>query len=86
MELYSDLISMPKGYEAENDPECETALPEPEKQSKRILGRLKNKQKVLDRERELAAAVDAEVKEPDAKKAKSNADDSQQHGDMAETQ
>ncbi|KAG5719661.1 tRNA (guanine-N(7)-)-methyltransferase subunit TRM82, partial [Termitomyces sp. T112] len=85
LELYNDLVAMPKGFEAENDPEGDTAPPEPEKQSKRILGRLKNKQKVLDKERELAVAVDDEVKEPDAKKTKSDVG-GQQDVDMAEAQ
>ncbi|KNZ74606.1 tRNA (guanine-N(7)-)-methyltransferase subunit TRM82 [Termitomyces sp. J132] len=85
LELYNDLVAMPKGFEVENDPEGDTAPPEPEKQSKRILGRLKNKQKVLDKERELAVAVDDEVKEPDAKKTKSDVG-GQQDVDMAEAQ
>ncbi|KAG6902580.1 hypothetical protein C0995_014587 [Termitomyces sp. Mi166 len=86
LELYNDLVAMPKGYEAENDPDGDTAQPDPEKQSKKILGRLKNKQKVLEKERELAATGGDGVKEPDAKKAKSDVGDEQEDVDMAEAQ
>lgn len=75
---------MPKGYEAENDLDGDTAPPEPEKQSKRILGRLKNKQKVIQKERELAGAGNDGTQEPDVKKVKSSIDDGGQDVSMAE--
>ncbi|KAG6897821.1 hypothetical protein C0992_010625 [Termitomyces sp. T32_za158] len=85
LELYNDLVAMPKGYEGENDLDGDKPS-EPEKQSKRILGRLKNKEKVLQKERQLASAVDDGTKEPDVKKAKSNAGDGEQDVNMAEAE
>ncbi|KAG6821219.1 hypothetical protein H0H93_004041 [Arthromyces matolae] len=75
LELYIDLVSMPKGHEPENDQDGEVALSKPEKQTKRTLGRLKNKQKVIDKEKELATLGDDD-KEPAAKKARSDAGES----------
>ncbi|KAG6869202.1 hypothetical protein C0993_009065 [Termitomyces sp. T159_Od127] len=80
LELYNDLVAMPKGYEGENDPDGDTA---PAEQSKRILGRLKNKEKVLQKERELAGAVDDGIQEPEVKKARPDAG---QDVDMAQAQ
>ncbi|KAG6908959.1 hypothetical protein DXG01_002565 [Tephrocybe rancida] len=77
LELYNDLVAMPKGNDAENE-EGDIAAPEPEKQNKKILGRLKNKQKVLEKEQALASAPgtsDDGAKEPDAKKPRSEVGD-----------
>ncbi|KAG6853880.1 hypothetical protein C0991_000345, partial [Blastosporella zonata] len=77
LELYNDLVAMPKGNDADNDQEGDGAAPEPEKQNKKILGRLKNKQKVLEKEQALASTAPTtdDAKEPNAKKPRSEVGD-----------
>ncbi|KAG6826553.1 hypothetical protein H0H92_015328 [Tricholoma furcatifolium] len=76
LELYNDLVAMPKGHDAENEQDGDA---EPEKQSKKTAGRLKNKQKVLEKEQSLAlAGVEAaadDSEEPSAKKPRSEGGD-----------
>ncbi|KAG5650540.1 hypothetical protein H0H81_011869 [Sphagnurus paluster] len=77
LDLYGDLAAMPKNTEAENDQDGETPTPaDAEKTTnKKVLGRLKNKQAVLEKAQAIASASvlgDSEgIKEPDAKKTKS---------------
>jgi tRNA (guanine-N(7)-)-methyltransferase subunit TRM82 len=87
LDLYGDLIAMPKGTEAEQDQGLEIPLPSEStigKQiSKKELGRLRSKQAVLAK---LQASVEGttdmpgsegdDTREPKTKKTKSDEDDS----------
>jgi len=90
LDLYGDLISMPKNTEADPDQEGDVSIPaEAEKHaSKKTLGRLKNKKAVLDKVQAMASAstagADDEMREPDVKKTKSErGDESRQDVVMA---
>jgi len=89
LDLYGDLIAMPKSNEADHDQEGDVPTPAEAPASKKTLGRLKNKQAVLEKVQAMASvstpAADDELKEPNAKKTRSeHGDESRENVDMAE--
>ncbi|KAG5647492.1 hypothetical protein DXG03_009429 [Asterophora parasitica] len=81
LDIYGDLASMPKNTEVENEEGEALTSADAEKTNKKLLGRLKNKQAVLEKAQAIASgsvptpAVDEDVQEPEAKKTKSDVGD-----------
>ncbi|GLB41843.1 putative required for the formation of N(7)-methylguanine at position 46 (m7G46) in tRNA [Lyophyllum shimeji] len=89
LDLYGDLSAMPKGHEPEEGGDASTKAEAPV--TKRTIGRLRNKQAVLEKAQAMATATastpaaDDEVQEPSAKKTKSeHGDESRQDVDMVQ--